>query len=95
VIQPILSTHPTYVSQFPCINPSRSEDDAASSIDISRLLSQIRSRYKALPRLQSSTEVADEGKLEGSDMQVDKPSKDSAIPIWKLDKTGAKKPLTN
>ena len=28
-------------------------------------------------------------------MQVDKPSKDSAIPIWKLDKTGVKRPVTN
>jgi hypothetical protein len=91
-----------YISQFPRVNPSSLEDDAISSIDISRLPSQIRSRYKALcstlgvhPRLQSSSQVADEGKLEGSDMQVDKLSKDSAIPIWKLGKTGAKKPVTN
>lgn len=92
-----------YISQFPRVNPSSSDDDddAASSPDISKLLRQIRSRYKALcsilgvhPRLtsRSSNEASDDEK---PDMQVDKPSKDSAIPLWRLDKTGAKKPVTN
>lgn len=79
-----------YISQFPRVNPS---NDDATSLDISKLLSQIRSRYKALcstlgiqPRLCSSTE------LEHSDI---KHPKDSAIPIWKLDKTGTKKSVTN
>ena len=91
-----------HISQFPRVNPSIS-DDAASSIDLSRLLRQIRSRYKALcstlgvhPRLHSSSQVAADETLGDLDMQVDKPSKvDSAIPIWKLDKTGAKIPVTN
>jgi len=91
-----------HISQFPRVNPSVS-DDAASSIDLSRLVRQIRSRYKALcstlgvhPRLHSSSEVAADETLGDLDMQVDKPSKvDSAIPIWKLDKTGAKIPVTN
>ncbi|KAF8805328.1 hypothetical protein BYT27DRAFT_7193063 [Phlegmacium glaucopus] len=93
-----------YISQFPRVNPSIS-DDAASSLDISRLLRQIRSRYKALcstlgvlPRLRSAGEDTDEDIPGDLDMQVDKSSKitaESAIPIWKLDKTGAKKPVTN
>ena len=91
-----------YISQFPRVNPSIS-DETASSLDISRLLRQIRSRYKALcstlgvhPRLRSSSKSADEETLGDSDMQVDtKVAADSAIPIWKLDKTGAKKPVTN
>ena len=37
-----------YISLFPRVNPSSSNDDDASSPDISKLLSQIRSRYKAL-----------------------------------------------
>ena len=52
-----------YISQFPKVNPSVSEG-ADSSLDISKLLRQIRSRYKALcstlsvhPRLQSSSEA--------------------------------------
>ena len=91
-----------YISQFPRVNPSSSDDDAASSLDISKLLRQIRSRYKALcsildvhPRLRSSNKESDDENPGNSDMQVDKPSKDSAIPIWKLDKTGVKKPVTN
>ena len=91
-----------YISQFPRVNPSSSDDDVASSLDISKLLRQIRSRYKALcsilgvhARLRSSNDVSDDEKPGNSDMQVDKPSKDSAIPIWKLDKTGAKKSVTN
>ena len=91
-----------YISQFPRVNSSSSDDDAASSPDISKLLRQIRSRYKALcsilgvhPRLRSSNEASDDEQSGNSDMQVDKPTKDSAIPIWKLDKTGAKKPVTN
>ncbi|KAF8814842.1 DUF1715-domain-containing protein [Phlegmacium glaucopus] len=93
-----------YISQFPRVNPSIS-DDAASSLDISRLLRQIRSRCKALcstlgihPRLRSTSEDAEEEIQGDLDMQVDKSSKiaaDSAIPIWKIDKTGAKKPVTN
>jgi hypothetical protein len=94
-----------YISQFPRVNPSSSDDDATSSIDISRLLGQIRSRYKALcstlgvhPRLRLSSQARDEENLGDSDMQVDNlplKKKESAIPIWKLDKTGAKKPVTN
>ena len=91
-----------YISQFPLVNPSSSDDDPASSPDISKLLRQIRSRYKALcsilgvhPRLRSSNETSDDEKPGNSDMQVDKPLKDSAIPIWKLDETGTKKLVTN
>jgi len=89
-----------YISQFPRVNPSSSDDDdAASSPDISKLLRQIRSRYKALcsilgvhARLRSSNEASDD---ENSNIKVDKPTNDAAIPIWKLDKTGAKKTVTN
>ena len=88
-----------YISQFPRVNPS-SSDDAASSPDISKLLRQIRSRYKALcsilgvhARLRSSNEASDDEKQRNSNIQVD--TKDAAIPIWKLDKTGAKKTVTN
>ena len=91
-----------YISQFPRVNPSSSDDDAASSPDISKLLRQIRSRYKALcsilgvhPRLRTSNEGSDEENPGEPDVQVDKPSKDSAIPLWRLDKTGAKKQVTN
>ena len=92
-----------YISQFPRVNPSSSDDDdTASSLDISKLLRQIRSRYKALcsilgihPRLRSSSEASDDENPGNSDMQVDEPSKDSAIPLWRLDKTGAKIPVTN
>lgn len=91
-----------YISQFPRVNPSSSDDDAASSPDISKLLRQIRSRYKALcsilgvhPRLRSSNEASDDENPGKRDMQIDKPSKNSAIPLWRLDKTGSKKPVTN
>ena len=91
-----------YISQFPRVNPSSSDDDDASSPDILKLLSQIRSRYKALcsilgvhSRLRSSNEASDDGDPGNSDVQLEKTSKDSAIPLWKLDKTGAKKPVTN
>ena len=36
---------------------------------------------------QASNEASDDEKPGNSDMEVDKPSKDSAISIWKLDKT--------
>ena len=99
-----------YISKFPCVNPPIS-GDTDSSLDISKLLSQIRSRYKALcstlgvhPRLLSSSEAAEEKDMGDSDMQEDKSSKVAAaataadpahIPVWKLDKTGTKKMVTN
>ena len=91
-----------YISQFPRVNPSSSDEDAASSHDILKLLSQIRSRYKALcsilgvhPRLRSSNEASHDGDPGNSDVQLENASKDSAIPLWRLDRTGAKKPVTN
>ena len=99
-----------YISKFPCVNPPISRD-TNSSLDISKLLSQIRSRYKALcstlgvhPRLWSSSEAAEEKAVGNSNIHGDKPSKVTAaaavvdpahIPVWKLDKTGIKKTATS
>ncbi|KDR85901.1 hypothetical protein GALMADRAFT_52033 [Galerina marginata CBS 339.88] len=112
------------ISQFPKVNPSTSPttptDDTSSApspeVDISKLLSQIRSRYKVLcsslgvrPRLQSSSEAAT---LDSTQAQIDAEMGDdasssmptdgsqpqprgSSIPVWKIDNTGFRKPVTN
>lgn len=96
------------IAQFPRANPSAA--DPASDLDIPKLLRQIRSRYKVLcaslgvrPRLRSAEAPDLDDKS-----QVDNEMEDavggtigqrvapgSAIPVWKLDNTGAKKPVTN
>ena len=54
------------------------------------------STLSAHPSAHPSSEVAAGEALGDLDMQVDKPLKiDSAIPIWNLDETGAKGPVTN
>ncbi|PPQ69476.1 hypothetical protein CVT25_002040 [Psilocybe cyanescens] len=120
------------ISHFPRVNPSAA--DASSEMDISKLLRQIRSRYKMLctslgvrPRLRSSSELAsssnDDSKnndIEDAEMsdeeqgnananahtaeqQQRRPGSTlsprvapgSAIPVWKIDNAGLKKPVTN
>ncbi|KAF8971873.1 hypothetical protein BDZ97DRAFT_1650504 [Flammula alnicola] len=95
------------ISQFPRVNPSAS--DSSSELDIPKLLRQIRSRYKVLcsslgvrPRLQSSDVAALEARSQDTEMDDVIPSNGSqratpgsAIPVWKIDNTGAKKPVTN
>jgi len=93
------------ISQFPRINPSAS-DPASDEIDIPKLLRQIRSRYKVLcsslgvrPRLQSAEVAAMEDKESPDRMDEDevptRTTPGSAIPVWKIDKRGMKKPVTN
>jgi hypothetical protein len=91
------------ISQFPRVNPS-ALDPASEEIDIAKLLRQIRSRYKVLcsslgvrPRLQSAEVVAMEDKEDRMD-EDDVPTRTTAgssIPVWKIDKNGMKKPVTN
>jgi len=91
------------ISQFPCINASAS-DPASEEIDIPKLLRQIRSHYKVLcsslgvhPRLQSAEVAAMEDKEDRMD-EDDAPMRTtvgSSIPVWKIDKNGMKKPVTN
>ncbi|KAH9486161.1 hypothetical protein JR316_0000225 [Psilocybe cubensis] len=109
------------ISHFPRVNPSAI--DASSELDVTKLLRQIRSRYKMLctslgvrPRLRSSTDLAandDKNNIEDAGMSDDDASRDvrtperpgstlpqrvapgSAIPVWKIDNAGVKKPVTN
>ncbi|KIM35588.1 hypothetical protein M413DRAFT_449638 [Hebeloma cylindrosporum] len=96
------------ISHFPRVNPSASEP-ASEELDIPKLLRQIRSRYKVLcsslgvrPRLQSAEVAAMEDKEEDDtrmeEDEVRTPTRGtlgSAIPVWKIDKNGMKKPVTN
>jgi len=77
------------IAQFPVVNPSAS---APSDLDLSKLLSQIRSRYKMLcatvgvkPSLRASNVRA-----EASDADTDREPKGSK-PLWKLDNIGGSK----
>ena len=91
------------ISQFPRVNPSAS-DPASEELDIPKLLRQIRSRYKVLcsslgvrPRLQSAEVAAMEDNEDRMD-EDDAPTRTTAgssIPVWKIDKNGMKKPVTN
>ncbi|KAH7924469.1 DUF1715-domain-containing protein [Leucogyrophana mollusca] len=82
------------ISQFPRINPSAAQAESSSNeeLDISKLLRQIRSRYKALcaslgvrPTLRAA-QVAEAGDEEGSG-----PGPSASRQVWKLEED-AKRP---
>ena len=84
------------ISQFPITNPSAA--DAASDVDISKLLRQIRSKYKILcsnlgvrPRLTVSRQTPSHDHEEGPD---DIPEQKSQLPVWKIEKGNPSKPVT-
>ncbi|KIK02225.1 hypothetical protein K443DRAFT_677756 [Laccaria amethystina LaAM-08-1] len=88
------------ISQFPTINPSAA--DAASDVDISKLLRQIRSKYKILcsnlgvrPRLIASGQTPSQDHEEGDVDPDDIPGQKSHLPVWKIEKGNAPKPVTN
>lgn len=97
------------LAHFPRTNPSAS--DPSSELDIPKLMRQIRSRYKVLcaslgqrPRLHSaeSTDLSDKSLVDtemedasGSTVGSQRVAPGSAIPVWKLDNAGVKKPVTN
>jgi hypothetical protein len=84
------------ISQFPTVNPSAA--DAASDVDISKLLRQIRSKYKILcsnlgvrPRLTALGQTPSQDHEEG-DMDI--PEQKHQMPAWKIEKGKPSKPVT-
>ncbi|EDR15972.1 uncharacterized protein LACBIDRAFT_243559 [Laccaria bicolor S238N-H82] len=79
------------ISQFPTVNPSAT--DAASDVDISKLLRQIRSKYKILcsnlgvrPRLTASRQTPSQDHEEEDMGPDDIPEQKSQLPVWKIEK---------
>ena len=87
------------ISQFPTTNPSAA--DAASDLDISKLLRQIRSKYKILcsnlgvrPRLAVLGQTPSQDHEE-EDMDSDYiPEQKSQLPVWKMEKWNPSQPVT-